>query len=289
VRSRRSGCASWRSTSPSSSASANATTLATTGSGWFCSATAKPGESSRPWSRIWPPRRESNSSGSWVVPGRATKSPTHYGCYPPGSSAPWFITKGWGQILEGEVEAIDDWQPRNTKAIMDRARPAVSILAVIHRIAAMIEHRQAEAQRLVAQVVKSLATEFRFDGPPVVGETVLLPEDETAAVVEARATGRRSGLHSRSPPCWPLAAALPGYVGYLTPAKGLLLLSCCPAAACRYPRGGGGAAHGAKCVGIRPLRLPRVIMWTPPRRPSPLTVDGVDATLGVQWQRIQPS
>jgi hypothetical protein len=60
----------------------------------------------------------------------------------------------------------------------------LSILAVVHRVSSLIQHRQAAAQQLAARVVEGLGRSFRFDGPPQVGELVMLLDMERATVVE---------------------------------------------------------------------------------------------------------
>jgi hypothetical protein len=60
----------------------------------------------------------------------------------------------------------------------------LSIATMVHRVSALVGHRQADAQRLVSRTVASNARHARFDGPPQVGERVALIEGGHACVVK---------------------------------------------------------------------------------------------------------
>jgi hypothetical protein len=61
----------------------------------------------------------------------------------------------------------------------------LTIVAVAHRLSALSEHRHGDARRLAARIVTDLSDEFRFTGPPAVGEQVrLFGDGETAYITE---------------------------------------------------------------------------------------------------------
>lgn len=94
---------------------------------------------------------------------------------------------GHYQLAYGHYSSQIHARPPGSAPLWESIEPDalwLSVITIAHRVAELVDHRHADAQRLAARAVESVAGVMRFDGPPEAGEKVRLPEGGEADVIE---------------------------------------------------------------------------------------------------------